>query len=296
MVKGTNIYFNRQKWANLIYLISSPGLNLDCSSLNSYDVKQIKTILDELDINAAIKTEAGFLTKEEVETIGITEFEVFVKHFLKIKNYNKVVVTGLKEIINHQDGVKLNEALYLSLVWAWLRSKRTTSPDEITAMMSKIKMKELCFKFVDDIYGSIFRYFGVDLEYPQHDSPKCKFKHYSTYVMVAVMRRLNEGESIVLTTPAASVGCLQKGCEDEPQPKYQISVVNNRYKVGDVPATQLNEEHQSHGPSVLHFWLSGMGGQKFFHVARFSGGPKERADAYLNKVDVLGIHIMIDPN
>ena len=172
------------------------------------------------------------MTKEEVETIGITEFEVFLKHYYKIKNYNKVIVMGLKEIVNHQDGVKLNEALYLTLVWAWISSQQTNPvpAHEITAMMSKIEMKKLCFKFVDDIYGhNIFRFFGPDQEYPLHDSPKWKFKHYSTYVMVAAMERLNEGESIVLTTSAASVGCLQKGCEDQPQPKYQISVVNNRY-------------------------------------------------------------------
>ena len=237
------------------------------------------------------------MTKEEVETIGITEFEVFLKHYYKIKNYNKVIVMGLKEIVNHQDGVKLNEALYLTLVWAWISSQQTNPvpAHEITAMMSKIEMKKLCFKFVDDIYGhNIFRFFGPDQEYPLHDSPKWKFKHYSTYVMVAAtcMKRLNEGESIVLT----SVGCLQKGCEDQPQPKYQISVVNNRYKVEDVPATQVNKEHLSHGPSVLHFWLTSKAGQRLLQVATFSGDPKEEADAYLKYVDILGIHIMIDPN
>ena len=226
------------------------GVVIDVDSENVRDAKKIYIALKGLGLNAAIKTEKGVLTDEEVDVIHVdVVVDVFLKHYAKLGGYNLAAMKGLKNSMRQEmipDYLCLPDYLFVELVqkWGWHYVNRNDREEMMTSMMENIDLSKLSYEFLTDV--CTHRVFPTLPYWPKADSHVWKMK---TQVCKISWEGVQDFLQKGFLTVNSGISCAL--C-DKSSACYQIHAVGPRYSVKDGPS--VNEGH-SHKNSVVHYWI-----------------------------------------
>ena len=229
------------------------GVVIDVDSENVRDAKKIYIALKGLGLNAAIKTEKGVLTEDEVDVIHVdVVVDVFLKHYAKLGGYNLAAMKGLKNTMRQEmipDYLCLPDYLYVELVqeWCWHYVNRNDREEMMTSMMENIDLSKLSHEFLTDVCTHRVSNIPTLPYWPKADSHVWKMKTQVCKISWEEVQDLLQKRSLTVNSGLSCALC------DKSSSCYQIEAVGRgRYSVKDGPS--INEGH-SHKNSVVHYWI-----------------------------------------
>ena len=245
------------------------GLVFEVDSEHVKEVKKMYSAMKGLGMNTAIRTEKGVLSDNEVDKIGpLSAKEVFIKHHRNVHRYNEIVMSGLKDIITHQENIVLPEYLYLELFLKWA-SKEDRPKTEIVNVWEKIELNKLSYWMVADIAEhldrvnpslEIERRLAAELfgfREPVSGNDIWSLQRHVFFMDSNQNKQLFETGSLIVSNTYSSVKCSIRSCGKRTACCYHIKTINDRYHVLEATEAVCAPGTHTHSPgSILHFWVT----------------------------------------